>query len=317
MGGKIWLNHRSSCHLHRNDANSCPNLCANVEGFVLYHYLLAPRMYTVLFSGETHLVDFDDFYNKAHLDKMRSKLGIKESDEKSDLDFVDTFLKAMQRSGADFTNTFRVLSLLRTPAETNFGDSLELVKSRILDMCTNADELRKQYKPNISERELEMVQMLANTNPQLLSMMGGRRLLGELRKMEIYDDYKDLTDVDKRVKDEQIWTEWLQKYTDRLNCDYPVGTASSVLKERVSKMDASNPNFILRNHLLQSAIEKAESGDYSEVKRLFELSKKPYDESHVLTLQSEAVTTSSSSDAAILEKYFSRPALKDLDIRVT
>ncbi|XP_075262338.1 protein adenylyltransferase SelO, mitochondrial-like [Convolutriloba macropyga] len=274
------------------------------------------------------LEQYDDFYQKAYLLKMRAKLGINEQNDESDLEFVKKFLRAMQKTGADFTNTFRVLSLFQTPAESNFGTSVELVKNRILDMCTNADELRKQYEPKISQHELEMVQMLANTNPQLLSLMGGRRLLTEMRKMEIYEDYKDLTDADKREKDDLVWTEWLQQYTDRLKEDFPVGTTTSTLKERVAKMDASNPKFILRNHLLQSAIEKAEKGDYSEVRRLLELSKKPYNESHILTLQqgnsSEGASCSSTaqskispSDTAILERYFSRPALKDLDIRVT
>jgi uncharacterized protein YdiU (UPF0061 family) len=40
----------------------------------------------------------------------------------------------------------------------------------------------------------------------------------------------------------------------------------------------SNPKFILRNYLLQQAIEKAESGDFSEVKKLQKIMMKPFDE---------------------------------------
>lgn len=40
----------------------------------------------------------------------------------------------------------------------------------------------------------------------------------------------------------------------------------------------SNPKFILRNHLLQIAIEKAENGDFSEIKKLQKIMEKPFDE---------------------------------------
>ncbi|XP_063724820.1 protein adenylyltransferase SelO, mitochondrial-like [Symsagittifera roscoffensis] len=271
------------------------------------------------------LVQFDDYYEKYYLDKMRQKLGIKPRSETEDQEFVKSLLRVMQKTGADFTNTFRVFSLTRTPNESNFEDSMNLVKSRVLDFCTNADELRRQYKPNISQHELEMVQALANTNPQLLSLMGGRRLLSEMRKMEIYEDYKNITDVEKRTDDESHWTEWFEKYTERLKVDWPADTSEADMDERVAKMNQANPKFILRNHLLQGAIEKAESGDYTEVKRLFELSKKPYEETHALEVEKLFPQCSSSkdqkdaspADAAALEKYFSRPALKDLDIRVT
>ena len=43
-------------------------------------------------------------------------------------------------------------------------------------------------------------------------------------------------------------------------------------------MNKVNPAFVLRNYLLQSAIEQAEAGDMSGVKLLLDLSKKPFEE---------------------------------------
>ena len=44
-------------------------------------------------------------------------------------------------------------------------------------------------------------------------------------------------------------------------------------------MNKVNPAFILRNYLMQEAIEKAEKdSDYSMVSELLELSKTPYDQ---------------------------------------
>jgi uncharacterized protein YdiU (UPF0061 family) len=48
--------------------------------------------------------------------------------------------------------------------------------------------------------------------------------------------------------------------------------------ERKKIMNKINPKFILRNYLLQNAIEEAESGDFSEVKKLLKIMEKPFAE---------------------------------------
>ncbi len=48
------------------------------------------------------------------------------------------------------------------------------------------------------------------------------------------------------------------------------------LDNRLALMQASNPIYILRNHMAQRAIEQAENNDFSEVARLFELLSNPF-----------------------------------------
>jgi len=43
-------------------------------------------------------------------------------------------------------------------------------------------------------------------------------------------------------------------------------------------MNRINPKYVLRNYLSQVAIDKAEAGDQSEIHRLHEILKHPYDE---------------------------------------
>ena len=43
-------------------------------------------------------------------------------------------------------------------------------------------------------------------------------------------------------------------------------------------MDQVNPAFILRNYLLEEAIQAAEKNDYSKVHELLKLVKRPFDE---------------------------------------
>lgn len=65
---------------------------------------------------------------------------------------------------------------------------------------------------------------------------------------------------------------WAKKYTGRLEGEGLDNT------ERKMAMDRVNPKYILRNHLVQRAIEQAEAGDYSEIWRLQDLLSKPFNE---------------------------------------
>jgi len=66
--------------------------------------------------------------------------------------------------------------------------------------------------------------------------------------------------------------QWLKDYAAALKQE------NTPELQRRKTMDAVNPKFILRNHLAQIAIEKAESGDYGETKRLKKILSTPFDE---------------------------------------
>ncbi len=65
---------------------------------------------------------------------------------------------------------------------------------------------------------------------------------------------------------------WAERYRARLALE------SSNDAERTARMHRSNPKFVLRNHLAQTAIESAQQGDYSETQRLLKVLERPYDE---------------------------------------
>lgn len=66
---------------------------------------------------------------------------------------------------------------------------------------------------------------------------------------------------------------WAARYESRLAAE------SSVDAERRSHMNRVNPKYVLRNHLAQVAIEKAETNkDFSETDRLLKLLQHPFDE---------------------------------------
>jgi uncharacterized protein YdiU (UPF0061 family) len=65
---------------------------------------------------------------------------------------------------------------------------------------------------------------------------------------------------------------WLDKYDVRLEKE------PTSAKERNTTMKKTNPKYILKNYMLQEAIEKAKEGDFSGVEALMTLAQAPFDE---------------------------------------
>lgn len=72
--------------------------------------------------------------------------------------------------------------------------------------------------------------------------------------------------------DRDAMAAWLRDYAARLRAE---GRTDA---ERRTAMDAVNPKYILRNYLAQVAIERAEAGDFSEIDRLHDVLRRPFDE---------------------------------------
>ncbi len=66
--------------------------------------------------------------------------------------------------------------------------------------------------------------------------------------------------------------EWLDLYDSRLRLE------EQSTQERIKAMQQTNPKYILKNYMLQEAIDKAEQGDFSAVSDLMTLAKAPFDE---------------------------------------
>jgi len=64
--------------------------------------------------------------------------------------------------------------------------------------------------------------------------------------------------------------EWAARYRDRLRIE------NSRDDERRDRMNRTNPKYVLRNYLAQTAIEKAQAKDFSEIDRLFTLLQDPF-----------------------------------------
>ncbi len=64
--------------------------------------------------------------------------------------------------------------------------------------------------------------------------------------------------------------DWLDSYDDRLKEE------TTTTEERHTSMFQNNPKYVLKNYMLQEAIDSAENGDYTIVDNLFKIAQDPY-----------------------------------------
>ncbi|MDD5035659.1 MAG: YdiU family protein [Methylococcaceae bacterium] len=79
--------------------------------------------------------------------------------------------------------------------------------------------------------------------------------------------------IREEMTDLEAFDAWIGDYRARLRSECNTDDAA-----RAARMNRVNPKYVLRNHLAQTAIEYAAVGDHSELARLMELLKRPYEE---------------------------------------
>jgi uncharacterized protein YdiU (UPF0061 family) len=72
--------------------------------------------------------------------------------------------------------------------------------------------------------------------------------------------------------DRPAFDAWARRYAERLRSEQSVDT------ERAARMNRHNPRYVLRNHLAEAAIQKAQAGDFSEIDKLRQILTRPFDE---------------------------------------
>lgn len=121
---------------------------------------------------------------------------------------------------------------------------------------------------------------LLNKQPQDSELFGELFRLLAKNKVDYTRFFRQLSMLDTQDKahitdlfiDRESAQQWLESYQHRVSLE------QTTVSERCEAMRKVNPKYILRNHLAQIAIDKAEDGDYSEVNTLFNLLQNPYDE---------------------------------------
>ncbi|XP_005752259.1 selenoprotein O2 [Pundamilia nyererei] len=232
------------------------------------------------------LDEFMPTYKAFYLSIMRKKLGLVRIEEVEDRELVSDLLRVMHNTGADFTNTFRLLGRVPWPEE---GDSeratVGSVVDLILEQCASIEELKQfgsqSYQDNL---ELAMILSLAQTNPLMYGMVADSP--GMTEQLELLGRLKELVETnqdDLKRKQRDDWIHWIGRYRMRLGreCD-STSDLPVIIKERLKVMNGINPRVVLRNYIAQNAIQAAEKGDFSEIVRVLKVLKKPYSDPETL-----------------------------------
>lgn len=141
--------------------------------------------------------------------------------------------------------------------------SLQMMQSK-LGLFTSDEtdaKLIQQLEDNLQLTETDMTIFF-----RLLSGFSLAKNGLDLIEPAFYNDSEITSEVKTR------WNSWFENYATRLQKE----TLSP--SERKSKMDATNPKYVLRNYMAQLAIDAAEKEEYSLIDELFQLLKNPYDE---------------------------------------
>lgn len=101
------------------------------------------------------------------------------------------------------------------------------------------------------------------------------RHLADFSSLHTHGDVASQASLDGPVRDmfadRAAWDAWAARYRTRLQQE------QSVDAPRAQAMRRVNPLYILRNHLAEIAIRQAKQKDFSEVERLLQLLRRPYE----------------------------------------
>eukprot|EP00731_Ephydatia_muelleri_P000034 Em0001g34a len=186
---------------------------------------------------------------------------------------------------------------------------MESVLESFLDQCASPQEMARALKSSMPESQLETLTQLMQQSPEILLQLGitPDLITAERTKRDALLKVKNTTVEEKQSSDGQLWMTWLEAYKARLLQEVE-GVAShedlmKINSERERKMKASNPRFVLRNHIAQQAIELAENGDFSEVTRVQKMLQKPYS----LPESGSNTTTLAEDDRSLTRRSYEKP----------
>ncbi|GFW36816.1 protein adenylyltransferase SelO, mitochondrial [Trichonephila clavipes] len=243
---------------------------------------------------------YEEEFKKTYMNKMRSKIGLIATECPEDENLVQELFDTMEKSGADFTNTFLCFLIVDASDADKLQNSLNMAKEKVIENCYPVEVLLNTCRPNLNSAQLQIIIAIANSNPEMIEQLGRsdltiKRVLSQLEKTKTL---KDMTEESKSENDRHIWTEWLNKYRLRLEKDLKAynGDATNYNSERLNVMRTNNPRFILRNYIAQKAIEKAENGDFSSVRKLVEILENPYDQCYTKAINEAAANAQNEED---------------------
>ncbi|CAB1346118.1 unnamed protein product [Coregonus sp. 'balchen'] len=118
--------------------------------------------------------------------------------------------------------------------------------------------LLRWKEPEDQELVSELLRLMHNTDrPEVAH---------QLEKMSRLKELLSTNQDELRAKQREDWLRWVSQYRE----------VCTIEEERIRVMDSTNPRVVLRNYIAQNAIQAAENGDFSEVRRVLKVLENPF-----------------------------------------
>lgn len=225
---------------------------------------------------EPVLETYSDTFGQELSRLMRAKLGLSQKFFPSeDRALIDSLFNVLTETGADFTCSFRSFAGVKP-----FDEQSQL---SVLDELVGSSETLEQVKRRLSsftETQYVMVGLLLKENPAQARMYGitedaFKQMTAE---RELLLKLKSSTDAERRETVRAAWAKWIGEYVHRLKEETEFTPDAAQDLRRQTRMQQTNPKFVLCNHVAQKAIDFATEGDYIGVQQIFKLLTHPFDE---------------------------------------
>lgn len=231
--------------------------------------------------NETYVDLYVNEYKNIMLQKFGLFKNVNEDNDDlvSDKTLTNEFLQTMTQVGGDYTNCFRTLSSLNLPGMASFETNLETLTRELLINSSTHDELMDFYESYFNSPMVQMKLILMSNFME--QMIDEKMVLQIMARLQHRRHIEELDPEQMENENRKLWTSWLKLYVNRLKHEV-VDFKDDLLKleehdkKRKQIMNANNPRIILRNHLAENAIKKAESGDFNEARQLLKALTEPY-----------------------------------------
>jgi len=220
---------------------------------------------------------------------MRKKMGLLVTRDLSmDKTLITDFMKTLHATNADMTRAFRALgeipSFVYKKLKGSYNSNEILQKEEQIVMkfvdCTSLPRTRELRKLKTSVDKLREYESASLMDPLSIWKFGKTPhwLQEQLAILKNIDLMAKEINTSTMSRHKMLWRDWLTEYWTRMereveDCD-DIGQVLDLEKG----MNLENPKFTLRSHLLKHAIRKAEELDFSEILKLFERIKSPYED---------------------------------------
>eukprot|EP00127_Corallochytrium_limacisporum_P004634 Clim_evm9s171 gene=Clim_evmTU9s171 len=209
--------------------------------------------------------EFQAEYNRIFAGKM----GFNTADETSKT-VRDKFLETLEETAGDWTNSFRALTTLGNLKDT---DSQNALVDALTNQSGTSTQLAYQRQPSLSRKQISMMKELPDEQKYIYErILGGPVDFDAMEKdWERFDELAKMDESEFRAQTRTKWEIFVQEYVSALE-----KAGMSNAEERRQILNASNPQYVLRQHLAQRAIAEAEAGDYTFLRKLQSVMEDPF-----------------------------------------